>query len=182
MRDAKVSAPRIALLHPAYRDIVTKAIEIAEAALGPYAAVRIVQGLRTFDEQTAIYCQPWDHKDNDGDGRVDEGDEHVTNAKAGQSIHNFGLAVDCAILYDKDRNGTFEALSWDLLADLDRDGVADWREMVDAFKSLGCAWGGDWIHSKDNPHFEMSGCSDYKPLLQKYNAGQFIPGTKYPVL
>ena len=36
----------------------------------------------------------------------------VTNAKGGQSIHNYGLAFDIVILFDKDGNGTFETASW----------------------------------------------------------------------
>lgn len=178
MRDA-ITRQRVALLHPAFTPIATKGIETAEDRLGPYAALRVVQGDRTFAEQNEIYCQPFDHKDNDGDGKIDEPDERVTNAKGGQSIHNYGLALDFAILYDKDKNGTFEALSWDLVADLDRDGKADWQEVVGAFKELGCSWGGDWHSSHDNPHIEMGGHSDYRPLLAKYNAKDFIPGTTF---
>jgi peptidoglycan L-alanyl-D-glutamate endopeptidase CwlK len=105
----------------------------------------------------------------------------VTKAKGGKSWHNYGLAVDCAIMYDKDQNGTFEFLSWDEIADANHDGEADWMEMVDAFKSEGFEWGGDWKTMKDEPHFEMrfgmpENCST---AYQKYLNHDFIEGTTY---
>ena len=45
--------------------------------------VEVVQGLRTFAEQDALFAQ----------GRSKKG-QIVTNAKGGQSNHNYGLAVD----------------------------------------------------------------------------------------
>ncbi len=121
MRD-KVSIDRVALLHPNIREQVKALIQQAEEKLGQYAAIRIVQGLRTFEEQDALYAQ----------GRSKPGNI-VTNSRGGQSYHNYGLAIDFAILYDKDKNGTFETLSWDTLVDLDRDGEKDWMEVVEVF-------------------------------------------------
>src|SRR5215471_18388685 len=46
--------------------------------------ILVVQGLRTWAEQDALYAQ----------GRTASG-QIVTNARGGQSYHNFGLAVDC---------------------------------------------------------------------------------------
>ncbi len=53
---------------------------------------------RSAEEQDILYNQPWDRRDNDGDGLIDEKDEKVTNAKAGQSKHNAypSLAIDVA--------------------------------------------------------------------------------------
>lgn len=139
MRDA-ISVNRVALLHPAVRDEVAAIIDTVEAQWPANMKIRVVQGLRTIDEQNALYAQ----------GRTKPG-HIVTNAKGGRSFHNFGLAIDFAIMYDKDNNGSFEVLSWDLNYDFDKDGYSDWQEVVQAFKAKGWAWGvmGEWLKVKD---------------------------------
>jgi len=166
MRDS-ISENRVMLLHPLIRFEVKQLIEKAETKIP--AAIRIVQGLRTFEEQDAIYAQ----------GRTKPG-KVVSYAKAGQSYHNYGLAIDFSLLYDKDTNGTFETLSWDILKDFDVDGESDWLEVVDIFEEAGYIWGGRFSGSKrDNPHLERHFNNTYKQLLAKYNGGWFIPNTKY---
>lgn len=159
MRDA-ISIQRVEKLHPKIRGEVKNLIEKAEAKL-PGTAIRIVQGLRTFAEQDGLYAQ----------GRTKPG-SRVTNAKGGQSLHNYGLAIDFALLYDKDGNGTFESLSWDTLKDQDKDGEADWMEVVDIFEEAGYQWGGRWTSIKDNPHLEKTFGFTWKQLLAKHNADQ----------
>lgn len=166
-----ISIPRVELLHPQIRDEVKALIGLAEDKLGQYAAIRIVQGLRTFPEQQALYEQ----------GRTKPGNR-VTNSKAGQSYHNYGLAIDFAILYDKDKNGTFESLSWDTLTDMDKDGESDWIEVVDIFEKANFVWGGRFNSIKDNPHLEKTFGKNWRTLLEKYNNKDFIPGTIYPHL
>jgi len=92
MRDT-VSINRAYLLHPKIRQEVMDLIDKSEAKM-PGVAVRIVQGLRTIEEQNSLYAQ----------GRTKPG-KIVTNAKGGQSYHNYGMAIDFALLYDKDNNG-----------------------------------------------------------------------------
>lgn len=178
MRDS-VSISRVQLLHPLVRTEVSLLIDRVELEFPSYIAVRIVQGLRTIDEQDALFNQPHDGKDNDGDGKIDEADEHVTNARGGSSYHNYGLAIDFALLYDKDKNGKYETLSWDLVADMDRDGKRDWSEMVNVFKSAGWEWGGNWQTLIDNPHLQKTFGYTWKQLLTKYKNREFIPGTQY---
>lgn len=170
MRDS-VSISRVAQCHPAIRDKVTRAIDNAEVAIGPYACVRVVQATRSIAYQDSLYAQ----------GRTTPG-KIVTWAKGGKSWHNYGLAVDCTIMYDKDHNGTFESLSWDEIVDMNRDGESDFMQMVDAFKAEGFDWGGDWPKGKkDEDHFEMrfgmpENCST---AYQKYVNHDFIEGTTY---
>ncbi len=122
MRD-KVSIERVKLLHPKVRAEVIACIQAVKAKLAPNCAIRIVQGLRTIAEQDALYAQ----------GRTKPG-KIVTNARGGSSYHNYGVAIDFAILIDKDGNGTYDELSWDIRKDNDRDGVADWLEVVKVFE------------------------------------------------
>lgn len=169
MRD-HISIDRVKDLHPAIRDRVAAAIDKAEIALGQFAQIRIVEGLRSIAYQDDLFAQ----------GRTKPG-KIVTKAKGGKSWHNYGLAVDATIMYDRDKNGTFEFLSWDEIIDADRDGVADFKEMVNAFKSEGFQWGGDFHSIKDDDHFEMrfgmpENCST---AYQKYLNKDFITGTIY---
>lgn len=166
MRDT-ISENRVMLLHPAIRDEVRNLVNKCEAKM-PGIAIRIVQGLRTIEEQNELYAQ----------GRTKPG-KRVTNAKGGASFHNYGLAIDFALLYDKDTNGTFETLSWDILKDFDVDGESDWMEVVEIFEEAGYTWGGRFSTIKDNPHFEKHFNHTWKQLLAKYNGGWFIPNTKY---
>jgi peptidoglycan L-alanyl-D-glutamate endopeptidase CwlK len=170
MKD-QISIARVALLHPKIRDEVKQLIELAEGKLGAYAAIRVVQGLRTFPEQDELFAQ----------GRTKPG-KVVTNSRAGQSYHNYGLAIDFAILYDKDKNGTFENLSWDLVADMDTDGQKDWDEVVDIFEGANYTWGGRFSHFVDNPHLEKTFGINWRALLQLHNEKKFIPGTKYVLI
>lgn len=165
MRDA-ISFQRAQLLHPLVRLEVVATIDAIEANFPPNVKVRIVQGLRTIDEQNALYAQ----------GRTKPG-QVVTHARGGRSYHNFGTAIDFAIMYDKDNNGSFEVLSWDLNYDFDKDGVSDWQEVVKAFKAIGWKWGGDWKGGfKDNPHLEKSFGYTTSELFAKFINGQVKDG------
>ncbi len=180
MRDS-ISLQRANELHPFIRDEVINTItDIENNKFSPYMAIRIVQGGRTFEYQDGLYKLGRTVKNPDGyNAKKKPLGNIVTNSKGGQSIHCYWLAVDFAILYDKDQNGTFEKLSWDLVADIDRDGEADWMEVVDAFEDLGYNWGGRWHTIVDNPHLDKSKGLNWKQLLAKYNANDFIPRTHF---
>lgn len=132
----KTTISRIAKLHPKVRSEVAEIItEIQSKGID----IRIVQGLRTFAEQDALYAQ----------GRTIPG-AIVTNAKGGDSNHNYGLAIDFCLLH---KDGT---ISWNLKEDMDKDGKSDWLEVVEVFESKGWFWGGRFKSIKDNPHFEKT--------------------------
>lgn len=145
--------------HPKLRDELLKIYHEANNRLGK-TRLRFAYVLRTFNEQTALYSQ----------GRSKKGSV-VTNAKAGQSYHNYGLAVDIVLLVDKDGNGTYEAASWDVLKDWDCDGMSDWMEVVAVFKKYGWEWGGDW-RFKDLPHFEKRFGIHWSELLKRKGSGK----------
>ena len=138
---------RIAKLHPSVRNEVTTIIQECYKALTGRATVRVTQGLRTFAEQDALYQQ----------GRTKPG-KKVTNAKAGQSIHNYGFAVDIVLIIDR------KTASWDTKKDWDNDQIADWYECVKIFAKHGWEWGGNWKTFKDLPHFDKRGFNSWKKL------------------
>jgi len=94
-------------------------------------AVRIVQGYRSREEQDKLYAQ----------GRITAG-AIVTQAKGGESLHNYGVAVD--FVFRKEGYNASSSL-WDLLGKVG--------------KAQGFEWGGDshWIKAGfvDRPHFQM---------------------------
>lgn len=91
----------------------------------------VAQGYRSFAEQDALYAQ----------GRTKPG-QIVTNARGGQSNHNYGVAVDLC-LYTKDGKDVI----WTT--------TGDFQKVVKAMKAEGFKWGGDWHGFKDYPHFEI---------------------------
>lgn len=142
---------RINLLHPQIREEVRRLVNECNKALTIHSQMRIVQGLRTFAEQDDLYAQ----------GRTKTGSK-VTNARGGQSYHNYGLAIDfCLILDGKE-------VSWDTVKDFDQDGVADWLEVARIFQREGYKWGKAF---NDLPHFEKSKFH-WKDLLKMYDQGK----------
>lgn len=67
-------------LHPLVREAARKTLEACERAGLPF---RLFEGYRSPERQTALYAQ----------GRTTPG-RIVTYARAGESLHNYGLAVD----------------------------------------------------------------------------------------
>lgn len=157
IKEDSYTLKKINLIHPKlraellqiYREILTRGVKI-----------RITDTLRTFEEQDKLYAQ----------GRTAPG-ARVTNAKAGQSYHNYGLAVDFSLLL---RGG--KKVSWNMNLDLDNDSLKDWNEVVAVFKHYGWDWGGNWTSFKDYPHFEKTFGFTTKQLLDRYNSNQLEDG------
>lgn len=159
MKDQK-TLERIQLLHPKLRDEALELYDEIVASLTGSAICRFAYTLRTFAEQDALFAQ----------GRSKPG-KVVTNAKGGQSYHNYGLAIDIVLILDKDKNGTFETASWDVKSDFDGDKKADWMEVVQIFKRYGFEWGGDWKFL-DLPHFQKSFGKSIYELRALHTAGK----------
>ena len=131
------SAARLSRLHPV---VLAAATALIERCYKRNIPILITQGLRTIAEQDALYAQ----------GRTKPG-AVVTNARGGYSYHNYGLAVDFALLLP---NGS--SVSWDMFRDGNNNLIADWQEVVQEAKALGFEWGGEWASFKDYPHFQMT--------------------------
>jgi peptidoglycan LD-endopeptidase CwlK len=114
----------------------------------------ITDGFRSIEDQNILYEQ----------GRTTAG-SIVTYAKGGESLHNFGLAVDFAI---KTETGD---IIWDMEFDGNGNGSADWMEVVQGAKELGFEWGGDWVRFKDYPHLQI----DFGLSLAELQSGERPP-------
>ncbi len=90
--------------------------------------IKIISGLRTYEEQDALYAQ----------GRTTPGNI-VTKAKGGYSNHNFGIAFDV---------GVFEGTNY--LTDSPK-----YKAVGVLGTELGLEWGGNWKTITDQPHFQL---------------------------
>ncbi len=159
-----VTIDRIKTAHPKIREQLLQDYTNANNLLGKGVRLRFAYVYRSNAEQDALFNKR----------------PKVTNAKGGQSIHNYGLAFDIVMLYDNDGNGTFEEASYSMIKDFDKDSKADWMEVTNYFKSKGYTWGGDWKSFKDAPHFEMNFGHTWRTLkdLPKFTDN----GLTYPKL
>ena len=119
MKDQK-TIERIQLLHPKVRKEVELIYDEICEALSGRAMCRFAYTLRTFKEQQDLYEI----------GRSKPG-KKVTNASAGLSYHNYGLAIDIVLIIDG------KNASWDIKTDFDGDKKSDWLEIVTIFKQHG---------------------------------------------
>ena len=166
MKD-QITLQRIEDIHPKLRTELHAIYNEICTAFPGQTGVRFVQVFRSFPEQDALYAQ----------GRTKPGPK-VTDAKGGQSYHNYGLGVDFCLLFDKNNDGhiSSDEIIWNRNTDLDKDKLIDWMEVVKIFTKYGWTWGASW---SDYPHFEKPFGYKVSKLLAKYKAGDFIPGTKY---
>jgi peptidoglycan L-alanyl-D-glutamate endopeptidase CwlK len=162
----KITIDRIKEAHPKLRDKMLKDYREANNLLGKGARLRFAYVFRSNALQDKLYNQR----------------PKITNAKGGQSIHNYGLAFDIVLLYDNDGNGTFEEASYSQIRDFDKDTIADWKEVTDFFKSKGWECGADWKTFKDAPHFQHDYGFDWKTLKARVDKGIIITdnGITYP--
>lgn len=121
----KLNCERLAKVKP---ELAEKCLRILALAEAEGFDLLVTQGFRSIEEQNRLYAQ----------GRTAPG-KIVTNARGGQSNHNFGKAVDFAFVF----NGE---ISWD--ENLYKN-IGRWARIV------GLKWGGNWKSIKDKPHVEL---------------------------
>ena len=86
---------------------------------------------RTGAEQEALYAQ----------GRTKPGPK-VTNARAGQSMHQYGVALDLYPMINGKPDFSGKA--------------PEWHEIAAIFKRHGFEWAYEWKRFKEMPHFQMT--------------------------
>jgi peptidoglycan L-alanyl-D-glutamate endopeptidase CwlK len=94
--------------------------------------ILVTSTYRDNASQDALYAQ----------GRTKPGLK-VTNARAGQSFHNYRCAVDVVPM----KNGK---PIWNA-----KDPV--WQDIGRLGKAAGLEWAGDWVRMKEFPHFQYTG-------------------------
>lgn len=137
---------RIATLHPLIRDKVRAFINAADKA---GYKLRVTSGHRDYKEQQKLYDK----------GRKTPGPK-VTNSKPGDSLHNFGLAVD--VVEIKNGKALYDNPAWSKIAAIG--------------KKHGFQWGGDWTSFKDMPHFEYKFGKTLAQIRTLYNSGKVQNG------
>jgi peptidoglycan L-alanyl-D-glutamate endopeptidase CwlK len=117
--------------------------QLVEKALEKGIVIRIISGLRTMEEQDALYAQ----------GRTKPG-RIVTTARGGFSVHNTGLAFDIGV-FREDKY-------------IDEDPT--YNTVGQIGKSLGLIWGGDLPAIKDVPHFETPDAQEVLKQMREKRA------------
>lgn len=107
------------------------AIELIRRAYAEGIYVQISSGYRSNAEQQRLYNQ----------GRTTPGNI-VTNARPGQSVHNYGLAIDFFLVSDDGNTALWTVNN-------------KWKRVAAIGKSMGFQWGGDWRSFPDYPHLDM---------------------------
>ena len=134
-----VSEQRLSQVHPL---LAEKIRQMAMDLDAQGITIRVTQGLRTWEEQEALYAQ----------GRTAPGSV-VTNAEPGYSWHNFGLAVDVVPL-----DGS-NAPDWNVSHPV-------WAAIIKAGTNLGLTSGSAWRSFPDWPHFQLTGNLPVTPTPQ----------------
>lgn len=138
----KINEAALAKLHP---ELARRVRGILALAKREGYTLQIVQGLRTFAEQDALFAK----------GRTKPGAK-VTNARGGKSWHNYGLAVDLAPVINGRVSWNEKLFNWSL--------IGKWA------KAVGLSWGGSWLSFKDRPHVEMSFGISISEALSLYHS------------
>lgn len=104
--------------------------------------VGVFQWVRTFDEQNHDYDLGRTIRNPDGVCPEKPMGNIITNARGGDSWHQYGLAADLVFKVE----GKW---SW--------DGALPWHDLGELGMGLGLEWGGSWLGKVDKPHFELRG-------------------------
>ena len=124
-----ITLERIKLLHPAVREEANRIYADICAAMPAGVVCRFTHTLRTNAEQDALYAL----------GRTKPG-KIVTNARGGESYHNYGLAADFCLIVDG-------KVSWAV--------DKNWMAVIAIFESYGWESGHRWKF-KDSPHVQKT--------------------------
>ena len=141
------SEAQLRTLLPATQRAARAFLTRARDGLGGFE-VKILSGTRTYAEQNALYEK----------GRSRPG-PRVTNARGGQSNHNFGIAFDIGIF----QNGRF----------LEGNNAAEERvyKQLAQVAGEGLEWGGNWRSFPDQPHYQLALGQTVSQLREKLEAG-----------
>jgi peptidoglycan L-alanyl-D-glutamate endopeptidase CwlK len=136
------SEARLVEVMPSLADLAHQLAEQCDADpifVAENAKLEVTQGLRTWDEQDALWAI----------GHTSPGTP-VTNAKGGESWHNYGCAIDVAPFVNDQKP------DWN-------EQHPVWPRIVQIGESLGLRSGISW---KDEPHFQLVGSYPNTPTQE----------------
>ncbi len=108
--------------------------------------VRIISGTRTYEEQNMLYRK----------GRFGNPGPIVSNARGGQSNHNFGVAWDIGVFTS---SGGYVG-----------DGP-QYTQAGNIAKSSTVEWGGEWKKFLDMPHYQLRMSIPVSELRERFENG-----------
>jgi peptidoglycan L-alanyl-D-glutamate endopeptidase CwlK len=161
-----LSQPALSKVHPILKGRVEELIVV----LADEESLRFAahMGLRTFEMQQALYAQgrlPLEEVNylrklaGWGPIPVQENRRKVTNARAGSSFHNYGLAVDIVEDGDPDRAG----IQWSWANN------KAYLTIGKHTKRVGLEWGGFWRSATDYPHVQLTGGLSWQQAYEMYH-------------
>lgn len=127
-----INSRRVCDLHPA---VQRRCNAFLEACAAEGIELLITSTYRDFESQDALYAQ----------GRTVPG-QKVTNARAGQSFHNYRVAFDVVPVVNGKPVWSTSGASGQL-----------WQQVGAIGKSCGLEWAGDWKTFREYPHFQYTG-------------------------
>lgn len=127
-----------------YPDIKTRISKVLVDMKQHYKEMFVTEGFRSFERQNYLYAH----------GRTLEDTKIITNAKPGESFHNYGLAIDLAF---KDIEPWSAQHPWD-----------DFGRIA---KSHGFLWGGNFTSFKDRPHIQLGYGMSIDEIQELYKQG-----------
>jgi peptidoglycan L-alanyl-D-glutamate endopeptidase CwlK len=121
--------------------------KLVAAAAADGITIVVTSGTRTYEEQNELYEQ----------GRSKPGNI-VTNARAGYSWHNHGVALDVTVF--EQGKPVWESIKY--------------KSVGAIGKRLGFEWGGDFTSFSDEPHFQMMNGKTLAEARALHDAGRTV--------
>lgn len=133
-------------------DMQEKAEAFIRACNEKNVPILVTSTFRDRESQDTLYAS----------GRIAPG-KIVTNARGGESYHQYRLAFDCyPLIGGKPLWEVFDSAGKLL---------PEWEVMKEAAGSVGLDWSGAWLYFKEYAHFQEADCLSIKQLQEKYPAG-----------
>lgn len=139
-------------MHPEFR---SRFITMVKSLAARGIRLRITDGMRTFEEQDALYQKGRRFVDGKWICPTPKCPDKVTDAKGGYSNHNYGMAVDSYPFVDgvfhnpgaipKAVRARYTALQTEIGLEAERAGLT---------------WGGRWKKMTDRPHVQLLGVEE----------------------
>jgi peptidoglycan L-alanyl-D-glutamate endopeptidase CwlK len=161
-----LSQPALSKVHPILKGRVEELIVVLADEAHLYFGAHM--GLRSYEVQAALYAQGRLHylevnqlRQKAGLPRIlpAEAEKKVTNAPAGSSFHNYGLAVD--IVEDGDPNRAGIQWSW--------ASNKAYLKIGQYTKRVNLEWGGFWRSAIDYPHVQLTAGLTWQQAKQMYS-------------